>query len=73
VKDLEATINAVDCDLVVCATPINLARILTIDKPTIRVHYEYRDHGHPTLEEVLLRRMKGLLAEKGLNQEGMTF
>ena len=65
VKDLEATVNAVDCDLVVCATPINLTRILTINRSTIRVHYEYRDHGHPTLEEVLMRRMKHLLAETG--------
>jgi predicted GTPase len=61
VKDLEATINAVDCDLVVCATPINLSHILTIAKPTVRVRYEYQDHGQPTLEQVLLRRMKDLL------------
>ncbi len=61
IKDLEATINAADCDLVIYATPINLTRIIAIDKPTIRVRYEYRDHGHPTLEEVLLKRMEGLL------------
>ncbi len=61
VKDLEATINAADCDLVIYATPINLTRILKIDKPTARVRYEYQDHGHPTLEEVLLKRMEGLL------------
>jgi predicted GTPase len=61
IKDLEATINAADCDLVLCATPINLTHILTLNKPTVRVHYEYRDHSRPTLEEVLLKRMGGLL------------
>jgi predicted GTPase len=61
IKDLEATINAVDCDLVVCATPINLAHVLSINKPIVRVSYAYRDHGEPTLEQVLLRRMKDLL------------
>jgi predicted GTPase len=61
VKDLEATINAVDCDLVVCATPINLSHILTIAKPTVRARYEYKDHGQPTLEQILMRRMKDLL------------
>ena len=65
ITDLETTINAVDCDLVVYATPIDLTRILTSNKPTARVRYEYRDHGHPTLEEVLLKRMKGLLDRQG--------
>jgi predicted GTPase len=61
IKDLEETINAVDCEAVVCATPINLNHLLTLNKPTVRVHYEYRDHGHPTLEEVLMRRIKDLI------------
>ena len=65
ITDLETTINAVDCDLVVYATPIDLTRILTSNKPTARVRYEYRDHGHPTLEEMLLKRMKGLLDRQG--------
>jgi predicted GTPase len=57
IRDLEQTIEASDCDLVLFATPIHLPRILSIRKPTLRVRYEYRDHGSPTLEEALLRRL----------------
>ncbi|MGM0383962.1 MAG: cyclic 2,3-diphosphoglycerate synthase [Thermodesulfobacteriota bacterium] len=59
VQDLEDTINGVDCDLVLFATPIQLTRILSINKPTIRVRYEYEDHDHPFLEEALLDRLDG--------------
>jgi len=58
VHDLEGTINSTDCDLVLFATPIQLTRILSINKPTIRVRYEYQDHDHPFLEEVLLDRLE---------------
>ena len=60
--DLERTINQADCDLVLFATPIHLTRIVRIDKPTIRVRYEYRDQGRPLLEDALLKRLKGLEA-----------
>ena len=39
VRDLEATINAVDCDLVLVATPIDLTRLVNIDKPHMRIGY----------------------------------
>ena len=45
VRDLEATINAVDCDLVIVATPIDLTRILEINKPFIRVGYRLEEEG----------------------------
>jgi len=45
VRDLEATINAVDCDLVIVATPIDLTRILEIRKPFIRVGYRLEEEG----------------------------
>ena len=54
IHDLERTIKSVDCDLVLFATPIQLTRILSIDKLTLRVRYEYQDHDHPMLEEALL-------------------
>lgn len=60
IEELERTINRTDCDLVLFATPIHLTRILKIDKPTIRVRYEYRDHGQPRLEDVLLNRFRDL-------------
>jgi predicted GTPase len=53
VKELEATINATECDLVVSATPVDLSRLISIGKPLIRVRYEYQGVGHPTLEDVL--------------------
>jgi predicted GTPase len=55
--DLEATINGCDCDLVLFATPIDLPKLVDIDKPTIRVRYEYQDHDDPTLETVLVKRL----------------
>jgi predicted GTPase len=58
IRDLERTIEKAGCDLVLFATPIHLPRILTISGPTLRVRYEYRDHGTPTLEEALCRRLK---------------
>lgn len=59
IADLEQTINASDCDLVLFATPIQLTRIVSINKPAIRVRYEYEDSGSPTLEEVLLDELEG--------------
>ncbi len=53
VKDLEATINAVDCDAVVIGTPIDLRRLIKIDKPCVRVTYNLQEIGHPSLHEVL--------------------
>jgi len=58
IGDLEHTINDADCDLVLFATPIQLTRLVSINKPALRVLYEYRDHGEPRLEEVLLKRLK---------------
>jgi predicted GTPase len=57
IQDLEKTINHTDCDLVLFATPIQLTRILEINKPAIRVLYEYEDKGSPTLEQVLVERI----------------
>jgi predicted GTPase len=62
IKELEQTINSVDCDLVLFATPIQLTRILSLNKPTLRVRYEYQDRQHPTLETVLVDRLKNLLS-----------
>ena len=59
VRDLEATINGTPCDLVVAATPIDLTRLMTIERPMVRVRYEYEDHATPTLEQALMNRLKG--------------
>ena len=62
IHDLELTINKVDCELVLFATPIDLPKIVSINKPTLRVYYEYRDHDKPLLEEVLLKRLQKLIS-----------
>ncbi len=63
IADLEAVINACDVDCVVIATPIDLSRIITIEKPHVRVTYELEEIGSPTLEEVLegLTRASGVI------------
>ncbi len=53
IKDLEATINAAKCDVVIIATPIDLRRIVKINKPAVQVKYELQEIGHPTIEDVL--------------------
>ncbi len=53
IRELEETINAADCDLVLSGTPIDLGRALQVDKPIIRVRYELQEIGRPNLEEVL--------------------
>lgn len=57
-KDLEATINKVDADLVIIATPIDLARIVNFKKPTVRVTYELQEIGTPTLQDILAEKFK---------------
>jgi predicted GTPase len=59
IRELEATINRAECDLVLFATPIQLTRVLSINKPALRVRYEYRDRGEPTLKQALLARLSG--------------
>ena len=51
--DLEVTIRNADVVLVLSATPIDLTRIIHIDKPLQRVRYELQEIGQPTLEEIL--------------------
>ena len=51
--DLEETINAADVDLVISGTPIDLTRIIKINKPIQRVRYELQEIGEPTLKTVL--------------------
>jgi predicted GTPase len=61
IRDLEATINNTPCDLVLFSTPIHLCRLLSCNKPTLRVRYEYQDFGEVTLEKVLEKRLAACL------------
>jgi predicted GTPase len=52
-RELEQTIDAVDCDVVVAGTPIDLARLITTRHPIRRVRYELQEVGTSTIAEVL--------------------
>ena len=52
-RDLEATINATECDAVIIGTPIDLNRIIKIDKPNTRVYYNLQEIGRPNFDMVL--------------------
>jgi predicted GTPase len=56
-KDLEDTINSTDCDLVLLATPVDLTRLITINKPSVRIRYGYKDNSTPTLADVIKERL----------------
>ena len=51
--DLQRTIAAVECDTVIVGTPIDLARIIKIEKNAVRVGYELQEIGEPNLEQLL--------------------
>lgn len=57
-KDLEETINNADCDAVIIGTPMDLTRIININKPATRVHYELDEVGDTNLEGVLNKFIK---------------
>ena len=52
-RDLEATIAKADVDMVIIGTPIDLTRVIKINKPAQRVRYELQEIGQPTLEDIL--------------------
>jgi len=66
VKDLETTIKNTPCDVVVIATPIDLKRIVNIDKPTVKVGYDLQEIGYPNLDVVLC----DFLAKMNIKKKG---
>jgi len=57
IRELEETINATPCDLVIIGTPIDLRRIINIKCPADRVRYELQVIGQPTLAQILQDRL----------------
>jgi predicted GTPase len=53
VAELEQTINAVPADVVLVGTPVDLGRVMTLDKPALRVRYELDEIGEPNLRGIL--------------------
>jgi len=56
IGELEETINATPCDVVLIGTPIDLRRVLQLNKPAVRAKYELQEIGTPTLEDILKQR-----------------
>lgn len=53
IKDLEDTINSTPCDLVLIATPVDLGKIIKINRPAVRVRYEVEEIGSPGIKEMV--------------------
>jgi predicted GTPase len=54
IRDLESTINNTECDLVIIGTPIDLRKIVKLNKPAVRVTYELQEIGKPDLPDALI-------------------
>jgi len=63
IKDLEATINATECEAVVIGTPIDLRRIIDIQHPSTRVTYSLEEIGRPDMDDILGAFLRMLEAE----------
>jgi predicted GTPase len=63
--DLAATIAAVDCDTIVIATPVDLARLIPLDKPYCRVRYDLEEISRPNLTDVVT----GFLSTHAINSK----
>lgn len=53
IKELEQTINQTPADVVIIGTPIDLRRVLKLNKPSVRVRYELQEIGKPDLTDIL--------------------
>jgi len=60
IKELEKTINNSPCEVVVVGTPINLLKLIKINKPAVRVKYELKDVGTPNLKQIIKQFLKNL-------------
>ncbi|NLL61255.1 MAG: GTPase [Candidatus Atribacteria bacterium] len=56
-QELESTINSIDVELVIIATPIDLSRVMKIEKNNVRVKYDLQEIGSPNLKEILLQKL----------------
>ena len=53
IRDMEKTINACECDVVLVATPIDLRKLVSMKRPAVRVGYELEEIGRPKLDELI--------------------
>lgn len=53
IKELEETVNSIDADLIISGTPIDITRVMEVNKPVLRTQYKLQEIGSPDLEVVL--------------------
>jgi predicted GTPase len=75
IRDMERTINATECDVVIIATPIDLRRLMKIKHPSVRVGYELQEIGTPTLQDAIVDALAsltkgGAAVKKGAAKKG---
>ncbi len=58
ILELEETINKVDCDTVIIGTPIDLGKIIKINKPIVRAKYELQEISKPGLSDIMQTLLK---------------
>ena len=63
IRELEATIAQVPCDVVIVGTPIDLSRLVKIDKPVVRARYELQEIGRPDLSDAVTPLLKEIARE----------
>jgi predicted GTPase len=65
-QDLAATLDAVDADLIVSGTPLDLARLVPLKKRVVRAHYRFADEATPAAEGRLATWLSAFLSERGI-------
>mgnify|MGYP001612835179 CR=1 FL=1 len=53
VQELQQTINRADCDVVIDGSPVNLGKLIKVNKPIVNIGYEIKVIGKPSLDSVL--------------------
>lgn len=59
IAHLQATLEAIPCDLILCATPIDLGRLLRLHRPLVPVHYEFEEMGGDAIGKAVLGLLEG--------------
>lgn len=59
IQELEETINKVPADVVVIGTPIDLRKLVKLNKPAVRIKYELQEIGKPELKDIIKERFGG--------------
>jgi len=59
IKELEETINKIPADVVIIGTPIDLRKLVKLNKPAVRIRYELQEIGQPELKDIIKERFGG--------------